>query len=240
MKKYLFFALSLASFVPFAFSGSDVTQTKTVVPSPPALFGLGWYGGIDGGINVYQNYRTDNSYALGGTGDFLDVTRDHKISGFGGIKLGYVFGSGTFRPTIEEDIYYNGISSELSGRVNGAQVLHSNFTANTGAFMTNFIGRFSLGNGRFQPYLGAGVGAYYGATNDLTANVNGVNTVIGKGRSGGNFAWQAIAGSDYYLTPKLSVFGEYKYLNYNHLGGEFTGVHNVGQSLIGAGLRVHF
>jgi opacity protein-like surface antigen len=240
MKKNLYLIFTFASFAPFAFGGSDVTQVnKTVVPASPALFGLGWYGGIDGGVNVYQSYRDDSSFGLGG-GNVLDVSHDHKISGFGGIKLGYVFGSGTFRPTIEEDIYYNGISSRVSGRVNGTEVLNSNFTANTGAFMTNFIGRFSLGNGRFQPYVGAGVGAYYGGSNDLTANVNGVNSVISKGRSGGNFAWQAIAGSDYYLTPKLSIFGEYKYLNYNNLGGEFGGQHSLGQSLVGGGVRVHF
>ena len=32
----------------------------------------------------------------------------HDVGFFGGIKLGYVFGTGVVRPTVEGDFFYNG------------------------------------------------------------------------------------------------------------------------------------
>ena len=166
---------ALAAFVTPVFAGSAVV---TPVPAVPESFGLGWYGAIDGGINIYQSYRGNSAYALGNSEEILDVVRQHKLGGFGGLKLGYVIGTGVVRFALEEDIFYNGFTSRISGRVNGVEVLNSSVTANTGAAMTNFLLRF--GQGRFQPYFGAGVGGYYGGTNDLIVKVEGVNYFLGK------------------------------------------------------------
>ena len=105
---------------------------------------------------------------------------------FGGIKLGYVFGTGVVRPTVEGDFFYNGFrgGADFTLRDSFGDVLaQRNATTwiNTGAFMGNFILRFAPGNQKFQPYAGAGVGVYYaeaaGAqlTNPKTGTVT-VNT----------------------------------------------------------------
>ena len=85
---------------------------------------------------------------------------------FGGIKLGYVFGTGVVRPTVEGDFFYNGFrgGADFTLRDSFGDVLaQRNVTTwiNTGAFMGNFILRFAPGNQKFQPYAGAGVGVYY-------------------------------------------------------------------------------
>ena len=38
----------------------------------------------------------------------LEVNPKNDVGFFGGIKLGYVFGTGVVRPTIEGDFFYNG------------------------------------------------------------------------------------------------------------------------------------
>src|SRR6266511_2174037 len=82
-------------------------------PQPPGLYGLGFYGAIDMGANVYQNrggtrtFTQDNPNLLG-FGDTLTVDPKNDVGFFGGIKLGYVFLTGVVRPTIEGDFFYNG------------------------------------------------------------------------------------------------------------------------------------
>src|SRR5213080_3627384 len=134
-------------------AGTEVYK-QVAPPPPPELYGLGFYGAIDMGANVYQN--------RGGDRTFSDDNRDSPF--FGGIKLGYVFGTGVFRPTIEGDFFYNGFrgGADFALRESDGDLIRSSSATtwiNTGAFMGNFIGRFAFG--RFQPYAGAGVGIYY-------------------------------------------------------------------------------
>src|SRR5437764_13277183 len=73
-------------------------EYKQVAPPPtPILYGTGFYGAIDLGANVYQD-----------RGGNRTLTDDNPTSFFGGIKLGYVFGTGVIRPTVEGDFFYNG------------------------------------------------------------------------------------------------------------------------------------
>src|SRR5260370_30819637 len=134
-------------------------------PRPPQLYGLGFYGAIDGGANVFQN-RGGTKVFSDEFGDTLTVDPKNDVGGFGGIKLGYVFGRGVFRPTVEGDFFYNGFKggANFTLREPDGDLIRSsslNTTINTGAFMGNFIARFAFG--RFQPYVGAGVGIYYAA-----------------------------------------------------------------------------
>ena len=41
-------------------------------------------------------------------GDTLTLSPNNEVGFYGGIKAGYVFGTGVFRPTIEGDFFYNG------------------------------------------------------------------------------------------------------------------------------------
>lgn len=216
---------------------------KQVAPVPPApeIFGTGFYLALDMGANVYQDRGGDRTFS-NEFGDTLLVSPKNDVGFFGGVKAGWVFGTGVFRPTIEADLFYNGFrgGADTALTIDGAVVRQVSATSfiNTGAFMSNFIARFAFG--RFQPYVGAGPGVYYAESAGV--DVTGTRgTFNGSGGSShADFAWQVIAGADYYFTPKISSFVEYRYLDYTSTQIETNESRDLGQHLIGAGLRFHF
>jgi opacity protein-like surface antigen len=75
--------------------------------------------------------------------------------------------------------------------------------------------------------------------------VEEVNTRHGTFSTGGghnhsDLAWQVIAGTDYYWTPKWSTFIEYHYLDYTSTQIDTAHGRDLGQDLVGAGVRFHF
>jgi opacity protein-like surface antigen len=224
-------------------AGEPVVSEKNVAPAPPPeLYGIGFYGAIDMGANVYQNRGGDRVFT-DRFGDTLAISPKNDVGFFGGIKLGYVFGTGVFRPTVEGDLFYNGFrgGADATVRFPDGDIFRQTSTTtfiNTGAFMGNFIGRFAFG--KFQPYAGGGVGVYYAESAGLDfSGPNGSFSTSG-GKSHADFAWQIIAGADYYWTPKLSTFMEYHYLNYTSTQIDTGSNRDLGQHLIGAGVRFHF
>src|SRR5205809_7076164 len=135
-------------------------------PPPPELYGLGFYGAIDMGANLYQNRGGDRTFTQDDPdrpffGYSLEVDPKNDVGFFGGIKLGYVFGTGVIRPTLEGDFFYNGFRGGADFTLNEAftawpdcptvlSTLQANVTSwiNTGAFLGNFILRFVSWNGR--------------------------------------------------------------------------------------------
>jgi hypothetical protein len=228
-------------------AGTEVYK-QVAPPPPPELYGLGFYGAIDMGANVYQNRGGDRTFSDQDPnslffGDTLTVSPKNDVGFFGGIKLGYVFGTGVFRPTLEGDFFYNGFrgGADFTLREADGDLIRSSSATtwiNTGAFMGNFIGRFAFG--RFQPYAGAGVGIYYAES--AGAEFQGPNGTLstGGGRSHADLAWQIVAGSDYYWTPKFSTFIEYHFLNYTSTQIDTREDRDLRQHLVGAGVRVHF
>jgi opacity protein-like surface antigen len=205
-------------------------------PPPPELYGTGWYGAIDLGANIYQD-RGDVRNFSNLIGDTLTLDPTNDTGFFGGIKIGYVFGTGSVRPAIEEDMFYNGWKTGADSTLTVGGVTtrgSSSVTINTGAFMTNFLLRFPMG--KFQPYIGGGIGAYFAESAGATFGPFST----GGGGSHADFAWQAIAGADYYFTPKMSTFVEYKFLEYTNSQSNFGDNRVLGQQLLGAGLRFHF
>src|SRR5207248_2978070 len=164
------------------------------------LWGTGFYGAIDMGANLYQNRGDDRTFTNDDLnspffGSTLEVSPKNDVGFFGGVKLGYVFGTGIVRPTIEGDFFYNGFRG--------------------GADLANFILRFNFG--RFQPYAGAGVGGYYAesAGVEITDPITGRTPVNrGGGHNHADLAWDVVGGSDYFFTHNLSAFIEYRFLNY--------------------------
>jgi opacity protein-like surface antigen len=226
---------------------------KQVAPPPPPLWGTGFYGAIDMGANIYQNRGDDRTFTDNNPnspffGYSLEVDPKNDVGFFGGLKLGYVFGTGVVRPTLEGDFFYNGFrgGADFTLRDPFDNVLAQRDVTtwiNTGAFMGNFILRFAPGNQRFQPYVGAGVGIYFAesAGTEVVDPVTGrvpINT--GGGQSHADLAWQIIAGSDYYWTPKFSTFIEYKFLQYTSTQIDTNEDRELNQQLLGAGVRLHF
>jgi opacity protein-like surface antigen len=212
----------------------------TMAPPPPTACGIGWYFALDGGANVYQDFGNDQHVVINGADVSFGI--NDKIGGFGGIKIGYVFGASDWRFALEEDLYYNGVSAEAAVRVNGNEIATVDQQLNTGAFMTNLLLRYAPNGGcGLQPYILGGIGGWWGETGgdaDVTVG-NVTRSVSGGGSDNGGFAFQVGAGIDYYFSPKWSIFTEYKYLDYLNAGGDFTDSH-VGQHLVGGGFRVHF
>lgn len=205
------------------------------------------------GANMYQNRGDDRTFTQNNPRDpffgySLEVDPKNDVGFFGGIKAGYVFGTGVIRPTLEGDFFYNGFrgGADFTLRDSFGDVLaQRNATSwiNTGAFMGNFILRFAPGNQRFQPYAGAGVGVYFAES----AGVEVVDPVTGRvpvntggGQNHTDLAWQVVAGSDYFFNPNLSAFIEYKYLDYTSTQIDTNQSRDLGQHLLGAGVRIFF
>jgi len=252
MKKFFILPLLLFGFATVSLQAGQEVY-KQVAPPPPPLWGTGFYGAIDAGANIYQNRGdsqtfTDDNPNSPFFGSNLIVDPKNDVGFFGGLKLGYVFGTGVVRPTVEGDFFYNGFRGGANFTLRDSfdnVVAQRNVDTwiNTGAFMANFILRFAPGNQRFQPYVGAGVGIYYAesAGTEVVDPVTGrvpINT--GGGRSHADLAWQIIAGSDYYWTPKFSTFIEYKFLNYTSTQINTREDRDLRQQLVGAGVRLHF
>ncbi len=258
MKKLPLFLVAILGFAAVSVRAGETVAYKQVAPPPPELYGTGFYGAIDMGANLFQD--------RGGTKIFTDefgpfatdtvkIHPDNDVGLFGGIKLGYVFGTGIIRPTIEGDFFYNGFNGDADfrlreifdpcGGIPGCEAPIFLTTRNgsvstwinTGAFMGNFILRFALG--RFQPYAGAGVGAYYAESTDVEIKTP-FHVFTASGENHADIAWQVLAGTDYYWNPRLSTFIEYHYLNYTSSQIDTGEDRNLRQHLLGAGLRVHF
>src|SRR5215216_4415630 len=207
MKKLLFSIVALTGFLAASLQAGPAVEYKQVAPPPPLLYGTGFYGGIDMGANLYQNRGDNRTFTNDDLnspffGYSLDVDPKNDVGFFGGLKLGYVFGTGIVRPTLEGDFFYNGFrgGADFTLRDPFDNVLAQRDVTtwiNTGAFMGNFILRFAPGNQRFQPYAGAGVGIYFAesAGTEVVDPVTGrvpVNT--GGGQSHADLAWQIVAG----------------------------------------------
>jgi opacity protein-like surface antigen len=261
MKKLFFLTAALVGFATVSVQAGGPEVYKQVAPPPPPLYGTGFYGAIDLGANIYQNRGgnqtfTDDNPNSPFFGSTLDVDPKNDVGFFGGIKLGYVFGTGWIRPTLEGDFFYNGFRGGADFTLNEAftpcpgcatilTTRERDVTTwiNTGAFLGNFILRFAPGNQKFQPYFGAGVGVYYAESagteivNPITGTVP-VNT--GGGRSHADLAFDVVAGSDYFFTPNFSAFIEYKFLDYTSTQIDTRQDRDLKQQLLGAGVRYFF
>src|SRR4029453_13831517 len=215
MKKFSISASLLLGFVTASLqAGRETYKQIAQPPPPPELYGLGFYGAIDGGANVYQNRGGDRSITDTNPdsvffGDTLTFSPKNDVGGYGGIKLGYVFGRGVFRPTIEGDFFGHGFrgGGDFTLTEPDGDVLRSTSVTsfiNTGAFMGNFIARFAFG--RFQPYAGGGLGVYYAESAGVDITTPRGTFSSGGGKNHADFAWQGIPGTHYSWTPKVSTF----------------------------------
>ena len=269
MKKLLFSTIALTALVAASLRAGTETYKQVAPPPPPPMYGLGFYGAIDMGANVYQNRGGDRFFSSDADGDRFDndlrffgstlhVNPKNDVGFFGGIKLGYVFGTTDWvvRPTVEGDFFYNGFRGGADFTLNEAftpfpgaptelTTRQRNVTTwiNTGAFMFNVILRIGPATWRFQPYAGAGVGVYYAesAGVEVTDPVTGrvpINT--GGGANHADLAWDVVAGSDYFFNSKWSAFIEYHYLDYTSSQINTNQSRDLGQHLVGAGVRFFF
>jgi OmpA-OmpF porin, OOP family len=163
-------------------------------PAAQAQFYLGGEGGWTG----LEGTRT----SISGTNPITKAPVSFPINqsfndGFNaGARLGYQMGPWR----IEEEYSYRQNASNataLGSRVNG--------TLDTNSFLTNAIYDFNIGM-PITPHIGAGIG---GAA--LNGNFNGANTGYHSKTSDVVFAYQAIAGVRYMISPTLAFDLDYRY-----------------------------
>ena len=219
-------SLASVALAAVAFGGEHSGKAVKSVTTPAPVYGTGFYLGLQGGLNAYQDFDDASS---GG----FDLNVDGNVGGFVGLKGGYVFGTGLIRPAVEADLYYNAFDVDIDGRYRGQQFASAGGRIDSGAFLANFTVRFAFE--RFQPYVGAGIGVYVAEANDIDVRVGGRTRNVGSSDDQTDLAWQIVAGADYYFTTNLSAFVEYKFLNYEDFAQD-----RLGQQLIGIGLRWHF
>ena len=233
-QKLLLTTLATAVLAQSAFAGETIAApSKGYVPPAPIVYGTGFYVGLQAGINAYQDFGGTRRLEIGGRD--VAIEPNEKVGFAGGLKIGYVFGTGSVRPAIEADLYYNGVDADLDARIDGEDTdFNAEGKLHSGAFIANVLLKF--GTDHIQPYIGAGAGGYY------TESQSGEVTIAGRhfdlpGGSNSGFAWQLIGGVDYYLNEKTSIFGEYKFLNYEDAG--FT-EDRISQHIVVLGVRWHF
>jgi opacity protein-like surface antigen len=189
----------------------------------------GLYVAIFGGVNVGQTADVeDNDAGIFGT---IDTELDSDIGWFGGLKFGYACPvPSVIKPAIELEGFYMGINSTFTNESDfGDFDLNADF--HSAVFMVNAKVQFDLG--RFQPYLGAGLG--YAHTWIDEVEVAG-RKIEGAESDEGTFAYQGIAGFEVKMTERVGIFTEYKAVVLHDLGD----VTNYVNHLVGAGVRIGF
>jgi opacity protein-like surface antigen len=226
-------ALSISGLTAGDMMMAPVKQLNVPPVIPPPAYGVGGYFALHGGVNVYQSYEGTER-----RGDFALETRE-KVGGYGGIKLGYGWaGSGAVSPAVELDAFYNGADFSVDARENGDRLGSVTGRFDTGAVLVNGIARF--GEGPFKPYVGAGIGGWFGQISDTRiAGTDGGGIRINDGGTNGGFAWQVMAGFDYFLNPSMSLFGEAKLLAYHDINLP-SADDPMYQVLVGVGVRWFF
>ena len=65
-------------------------------------------------------------------------------------------------------------------------------------------------------------------------------STLSGGANHADLAWQVVAGADYFFNPQWSAFVEYHYLDYTSTQIETNQSRDLGQHLVGAGVRYFF
>lgn len=166
----------------------------------------------------------------------MDMTGKYEVNGVhaGDIKFGfkndgYLYGAkiGWLTPFTKRimaiEFEYNHLANNNIDRVKDATDSYSAAgRVQLDTFMFNFLARYP--NGRFHPYIGAGVGLAYVKIDDTIVSGGGVLP----GTSKGVFAGQVMTGLDIDITKNFIIGLRYNYLvpaevpvdDYLNLGGD--------------------
>ena len=147
----------------------------------------GWYLGIGAGANWLEDSDIGNPF---GTGD-TDI--EFEIGWLAVLRGGYDYGNG-WRTEIEVGYRDNDIDNTNPPNA----FIGNNGDSNIFDAMVNVLYAFDTGT-MIKPYLGAGVGV---AHVEFDSNQSDEDTV---------FAFQGIAGLEYWVDDNVSLFGEYRY-----------------------------
>lgn len=186
-----------------AFAADLPAPVIEYTPQVPAVGG--WYLRGDIGYKIYDT--PDIKY---GTLDFYDEDMDGTF--MIGAGVGYKFNN-YFRTdfTIDYEFPAEASSKAFCGTC-GSNYSIEKADLDVWTFMLN--GYVDIGTWhKITPYVGAGIGASYVTSKNITFDNGGGVTGTYEGGSKWNFAWALMAGASYDITPNLALDAGYRYLN---------------------------
>lgn len=160
-----------------------------------------WYGGVSGGAN----FANDIEFFSGALGANIDTEFDtgFAVSGVIGADFGDVWQYGGVR--VEAEIAYRANDVDVH-KTGGASLAGSDGDVTSLSGMVNVMHDFLPGSD-FRPYVGVGLGVAQVSYNDF--GVTAIPDVLDDEDT--VFAYQAIVGASYALSPTLALTGDYRY-----------------------------
>jgi len=206
-----------------------------VCPLNSASAQTGAYFGIWGGYTISPDADYKNKEV-----SELDGNLDVQETGVFGVKFGFTPPQAKFLAFEFEFSYLNPDidRSILFKDAVGDYIALDNADAEMANFMFNIIGKYP--DGKFHPYLGAGIGfSSVDVSGRFVANIDGVDVLSeSDSDSDTSFAWQLLAGLEIDFTNNLSLDVGYRYFVTEP---EFeTAEIDFSTSMITAGLKFKF
>lgn len=195
-------------------------------PPPPPQFG-GWYLRGDVGVGVTQMSGLRNSFAPGFTVDGDQFNAGNlSDAAFVDLGVGYQFNNwfhGDVTGEYRTGARYHAIESYTSFCGSSSGRCYDDYSGNVSSAVFLANGYFDIGTWwGVTPYVGAGVGVAYNTMTGVTDIGMSPNPGFGyaSANSTTNFAWAAMAGLSYAVTPNLRLELGYRYLD---MGNASTG-----------------
>lgn len=155
-----------------------------------------WYVSGAGGVSFFNDANFDLS---GGGGDFeASYNPGFAFVAAGGRQFDFglrVEGEIGYRQASVDTVKFSGASGSTTASGHSSAL----------SFMANGLYDFDLGS-RFKPYLGGGIGF----ANVSASNISALGSTL-VDDSAVVFAYQAIGGLGYAVTPQFTAFVEYRY-----------------------------
>lgn len=216
-------------------AGTQISEKRIHEPVATVAEG-GPYWAIFGGANVKQS--SDNNQSRGGVGRLADEEQN-ELGWFAGVKWGYDFASSSrVHFALEVEGLYSKLDAETESN-DGGFSLRTKGDFSAAALMVNGLIKFEPIY-TIRPYIGVGAGVAYVELQDVESEVTFKGTRLAnrtqQDAEDWTFAYQGIAGLDFMVNERISIFTEYKALVFH----DAVGTENYINHLVGIGVRVKY
>jgi opacity protein-like surface antigen len=175
-------------------SAIPATTAAPIYPAIPTDTELGWKTEFDKGYNISGQigHRFEGGFRVEGEFNYNRAG----VKRHSGLTVG-----GTNIDTVDASVLTRGATA---GATVGTVVDSGIGKQESYGVFANAYYDFNSG-GSFQPYIGAGIGGQRVKFDYRPSNID-----VGQG-SDTNFAWQAMAGATYKISPSFEIYGQYNY-----------------------------
>jgi opacity protein-like surface antigen len=188
----------------------------------------GGYGGYGAYVGVFGGYTfsPDSSWKNDNTGSEFDV--DIQDSWAAGVKFGYIPPQWKYF-SFELEYFYS--NPDVNRTVFGSSAIEGDIKFHS--FLYNIAVRYP--EGRFHPYLGAGLGFSYADASIQSTSLSGSASTSENDTA---FAWQILAGIDIDLTNSWTADIGYRYFSTEPKLGNISVEYKT--SMVTLGLKYRF